>query len=614
MAGTGASTTLAALRHGSGTEQYANTIPAVGRPFGMTQWAPQTQTSERKCVPPYRYSDARLYGFRGSHWLSGSCTQDYGSFAVMPVVGHLKTRPADYALPFAHANESSGPHYYAVTLPAQHLKVELTGTARCGMLQFTLTQADSLYLLVLPNSDRGRGQVQVDARTGEIEGFNPAYRIYQGAGTPAGFSGYFVAQAEKTGGRAGTFAGSAVSAAFSVREQAGIGAFVGFKLKAGETLRLRIGTSFSSPEGARRNLAAEMPGWDFEALVTQGRAAWQQALGQLTVTTPVAKNQRIFYTALYHALQQPRLYNDVDGTYPPFGGTGPLQTLRSGNYYDDFSMWDTYRAQLPLLEILQPERVNDFVRSMLLKGQQGGWLPIFPCWNSYTAAMIGDHGTAFIASAYAKGIRDYDVAAAYRLMRQNAFDVAPAAAYRNGQGRRALASYLRYGYVPLEDSVPEAFHKKEQVSRTLEYAFDDYALATLARQLGKTTDAQVLQARARNYRNVFDPAVGLMRGRRADGRWYEPFRPDAKEPYITEGTPRQYSFYVPQDVPGLAGLMGGRGKFEAALDTLFRRGEYWHGNEPGHQIPFLYNYTAAPWKTQREVGRILAEEYSDGPG
>jgi predicted alpha-1,2-mannosidase len=258
--------------------------------------------------------------------------------------------------------------------------------------------------------------------------------------------------------------------------------------------------------------------------------------------------------------------------------------------------------------------VNDMAASLVRKGQQGGWLPIFPCWNSYTCAMVGDHSIAFIASAWLKGINQYDGNAAYALMRRNAFETPSRAEYLDGKGRRALTSYLQYGYVPLEDSVPDAFHKREQVSRTLEYAYDDYALAMMAKALGKEEDYTLLMQRAQNYRHVFDTATGFMRGRYANGNWHTPFYPDQKMSFITEGTPRQYTFYVPQDIPGLAALMGGTPRLEAALDSLFEKGEYWHGNEPGHQIPFLYNYTASPWKTQREVRRILETEYVDGPG
>lgn len=614
LAGTAGSTTPAAMKHGEGTEKNANTIPAVGLPFAMTQWTPQTQLTEQKCIPPYFYKDAVFTGFRGTHWLSGSCTQDYGSFTVMPVTGHLVTQPVAYGLPLSHDEETTGPAYYRLALPAGKLVAEVTGTSRCGIMQFTLQQADSLYILITPNSDKGKGFVRVNAATGEIWGYNPVHRIYQGWGQPAGFNGYFYAKLEQGSSTGGVYSDGQLFKSDSLQGKAAMGAYIGFALKAGVKLRIRIGTSFTSVADARKNLQAEIPGFAFETVKHQAHQVWQKTLSQVTVTTADEKAKRIFYTALYHAVQHPRLYSNVDGTYPTFAGNYTMRKMSDGHYYDDFSMWDIYRAQLPLLEILQPARVNDFVKSLVAKGTQGGWMPIFPCWNSYTAAMIGDHSTAFIASAWAKGIRGYDVEAAYRLMRRNAFSVAGEADYKNGMGRRALPSYLTYGYIPVEDSVPEAFHKKEQVSRTLEYAYDDYALSVIAKGLGKTADYKVLHARAANYRNVFDSSVGMARARYANGEWYAPFKPDVREFYITEGTPRQYTFYVPQNVPALAALMGGKQQLENALDSLFNKGEYWHGNEPGHQIPFMYNYTNAPWKTQQQVRSILNEEYSDGPG
>lgn len=609
LSGTAPSTTMAAQKHSeAGSEKNANTIPAVGLPFGMTQWTQQTRTTETKCIPPYFYKDSLLSGFRGTHWISGSCMQDYGSMTIMPVTGTL--RISDYTTPFSHASEITTPAYYKVELPAYHCTTEITATARCGMMQFTLQQDDSLFLLIMPNSDRNEGEVYFNTVTGEVWGFNPVHRIYQGWGNSAGFSGYFHIQFEMLPVRGGKFSDVAVT----TKKNRNTGVFAGFKLKKGEKLRVRIGTSFSSATEARNNLQAEISTWDFASVMAAAKQSWQQALSRIQVQGNNEKEKRIFYTAMYHALQHPRLFSDVSGTYPPFGGGLPLKKLSEGQYYDDFSMWDIYRAQLPLLQILQPARVNQFVSSMILKGQKGGWLPVFPCWNSYTAAMIGDHVTAFIASCYTKGIRNYDVEAAYRLMRQNAFDIPGNEDYINGKGRRALSSYLQHGYIPMEDSVPEAFHKKEQVSRTLEYAYDDYALAMMAKGLNKTADFKELQKRACNYKNVFDTTVKFVRGKYSDGRWYEPFQADKREPYITEGTPRQYTFYVPHDVNGLAGLMGGTKALENSLDTLFARNEYWHGNEPGHQIPFLYNYTASPWKTQQVVRHILQEEYSDGPG
>lgn len=612
--GTSKSTTLTALAHGAGTEQLANTIPAVGTPFGMTQWTPQTRLTEQKCVAPYYYTDSLFTGFRGTHWLSGSCTQDYGSMTVMPVCGELKTTPDGYASTFSNTGETASPACYSTLLGKDKIHAAITATTRCSMMQFSFTKEDDCYIVIRPNSDRGKGAVYIDRRRQEISGYNPAFRIYQGQGQPAGFSGYFVVQFEEVFSDAKVFRDNTVLAEDSIKDYAGIGAAVKFNVHKGSVIRLRVGTSFTSIDAARENLAAEINHWDFTAQTKTASDIWNKALGKIEVTGSSEKDKTIFYTALYHTMQHPRLFNDVKGTYPAFAQSYQVKQLASGNYYDDFSMWDIYRAQLPLYEILDTTLINDLVRSLILKGQQGGWLPIFPCWNNYTAAMVGDHAIPFIASAYNKGIRNYDVEEAYRLMRQNAFDTAAIADYKEGKGRRALSSYLKYGYVPLEDNVPYAFHSREQVSRTLEYAFDDYALSTIAKALHKQKDYAALTKRAGNYANVFDPQLGDVNGRYASGKWYEHPDRDKKMFFITEGTPRQYGFYVPHDIPGLIKLTGGNKKFEQALDSLFLNQQYWHGNEPGHQIPFLYNYVNAQTKTIAHTRDIRAMEYGVGPG
>lgn len=600
MAGTAAATTISALKHGEDSELFPNTIPAVTLPFGMTQWTPQTQMGENKCKPPYYYKDTLFNGIRGSHWLSGSCTQDYGSFTVMPVTGKL--RISNYGVRFAHADEISTPYFYQIDLKDQQVKAAVTATKRCGLMQFTMDKTDSLYLLITPNSDYDEGFIKVDAEKGEIYGYNPVHRIYQGWGKKAGFSGYFVIRFDKT-----------IKGTFSLNKDAG--AYVGFKMNKGEKLTIRIGTSFTGIDGARKNLNAEAAMLDFDSATANCKANWEKTLNQIRVETDNEQDKEIFYTSYYHAMQQPRLFNDVDGLYPMFSSDYKNATLAQGDYYDDFSMWDIYRAQIPLFEILDPPFVNNLVQSLILKGKQAGWMPIFPCWNSYTSEMIGDHPTSVISSAYLKGIRNYNINEAYQILRHNAFDTpASKADYVEGKGRRALDSYLKYHYIPLEDSVKDAFHKQEQVSRVLEYAYDDYALAQFARALNKTKDYKLLTQRAGYYANVFDKQTGMVRGRHINGTWITPFNPDAKASYITEGTPRQYTFYVPHDVSGLSRLMGGTNKLESALDSLFGKNEYWHGNEPGHQIPFMYNYTASPWKTQEQVRKILSEEYSNGPG
>jgi predicted alpha-1,2-mannosidase len=613
LSGTAASTTPSAIKLGSVQENYANTIPAVCTPFAMTQWSPQTQTKESKCIPPYYYKDDLFTGLRGSHWISGSCMQDYGSVTIMPITGKLKT--VNIAARFTHHDEYSTPYLYTLNLPTYKIHAAVTATPRCGMMKFTAAATDSVYLLITPNSDFGEGFIKIDIRKGEIYGYNPVHRLYQGSGKPAGFSGYFVIKISRGIGSKGTFNNDEIFLNDSIGSKKNIGAFIGFKLKKGESLYVKTGTSFTSLEGARKNLRAELPGWDFNKAVEKCRQAWELALRQIVVDTRSETDKRIFYTSFYHTMQHPRLYNDVDGAYPKFSSNYKMAKITGGNYYDDFSLWDIYRAEIPLFEILKPGLVNNLVQSLLIKGEQGGWLPIFPCWNNYTSEMIGDHTASVITSAYLKGISTVNIEQAYNLMRRNAFEQpANEQDYIDGKGRRALKSYLKYGYIPLEDEVKDAFHRREQVSRTLEYAYDDYALAQLSKKLNKAADYNLLIKRAMNYVNLFDPSVGFVRGRMENGDWTKAFNPDLKENYITEGTPRQYTFYVPQDVPGLAKLMGGRQKLEQALDSIFIKNEYWHGNEPGHQIPFMYNFTTNSWKTQKEVKAILAREYSDGPG
>lgn len=608
-AGTAPATTVSALKHGEGSEKNANTIPSATLPFAMTQWTPETRRTEQKCLPPYYYNDKSLTGFRATHWLSGSCVQDYGSFTIVPNVGKLSQK---VSIPFLHQNEKTGPAYYAVS--AGGVTTEITPTLRGAMIRFTMERDDSLYIQLLSNSDEGQGTLHVSGSEAKMSGNNPVHRIYQGWGQPAGFSGWISIQSDRTTSVSGTFSENGFVNEKSIADKKQMGVYLGFKLKKGESIVLKLGTSFTSLEAAEQNLEKEIGPKSFEEVLATATKVWENALGKIQVKTSDEKAKRIFYTALYHSLQHPRLYSDVSGTYPSYAGNAKTMTSIGRNYYDDFSAWDIFRTQLPLIEILDQQLTSDFTQSLVLKGQQGGWLPIFPCWNSYTSAMIGDHVSAYIASVYAKGNRSFDVNEAYRLMRKNAFETANENDYLNGMGRRALPSWLQYGYIPLEDSVPIAFHKKEQVSRTLEYAYDDYALSVMAKGLGKEEDHLILKKRGQNYQNVFDKSVNMMRGRYANGNWHSPFRPDQREFYITEGTPRQYGFFVPHDVPGLAQLMGGKKQLENALDTLFAKGEYWHGNEPGHQIPYMFSFTDAPWKSTKVVHEILAEEYSDGPG
>lgn len=625
LSGTANATTISALKHSeTGSETAGNTIPDVGLPFSMVNFTPQTRFSEQKCIAPYKYSDTLFSGIRATHWLSGSCTQDYGSLTMMATTGHLQTK--DSVTGFKHNWETSTPYYYQIDIPGKY-KIEVSASYRSGIVVFTMNCDDSLFVSVRPNSDFGEGRVFSSCERNAFFATNPVHRIYQGWGQSAGFNGDFYFKLSRKPLRVvyldnnGNRQSEKVSNSENVSYQ-GLSSkvYLGYYLHKGEQLKLRIGNSFSSLLGAKRNLESEIGEKELDVIERKAKAIWESHLGQIVIRTKDEKLKHIFYTCLYHSMQQPRLFSDVDGYYPKFSGHYELERLspqyiQSGQgYYDDFSMWDIYRAELPLYEILQPNFIDQLVNSLILKAQQGGWLPIFPCWNNYTAAMIGDHAIAFIASAYNKGIRNYDIKAAYKFMRKNSFQIADSTDYYNGMGRRALDSYLKYGYIPLEDSVPVAFHKKEQVSRSLEYYYDDYALSSVAKSLGYQKDYAILRRRSLNYYKVFDTSVNSVRGRYINGKWIAHFDPEARESFITEGTPHQLSFYVPQDVRGLIKLMGGQKKMIESLDELFQNGGYWHGNEPGQQIPFMYNYTKEPYKTTERVHHILNQEYSEGPG
>lgn len=615
--GTAPSLTKTAGLFGKKTEEFGQCIPAVLEPHGMNFWTPQTRDTERKCVSPYYYNDTTLQGFRNSHWLVGGCTQDYGSMTLMPLYGTLRTSPQARASRTDHTYEISTPAYYSNRLLSEGITAELTSRSRAAIFRFTYDNAGDAYLVVNPNSDEAMGHVEIDTINNRITGYNPVHRIYQGWGEPAGYAGYFVIQLDRKPLEYGVFSGDSVMAGkLSAGNLPAVGAYVRFKVDKGEQVIVRAASSFTDAEGALRNLEAEIPHTDFERTRAELTDIWNHRLGMIKVEGATPDEQTKFYSALYRASMLPRTFNDVDGRYPRFGAGSTIETVAPGHtYYDDYSMWDTYRALHPLLNIITPDASADMMQSLVTKYEQGGWLPIFPCWNSYTSAMIGDHCIAAIADAYVKGIRGFDIGKAYEGMRKNAFTT-PASFddYRNGMGRRALPSYIKYGYIPLEDSVKEAFHKQEQVSRTLEYAFDDFALSRIARALGHDADADTLEARALNYRNIIDPSTGYANGRHADGRFLTGSNPFGFTKFITEGAPCHYTWYVPHHQRGLMEAMGGREAYAAKLDSLFTYGRYWHGNEPCHQVAWLFNYAGQPWKTQQAVRHILETEYLPVPG
>lgn len=601
-----------------GTAAEGQTYPGVGIPFGMTQWTPATQDTERKGVVPYYYADQVFHGIRGSHFLSGSAMQDYGSFQllagsdVFPWQGRAPTSR------FSHDAEHATPYLYKVELPDLGVTASVTGTARCGLLRFAFHRGGAAWIDVQNNARAGDGSLTIDTAHNEIVGWSKVRRLYAGQGKLAGFSGYVVVEFDRPFHVGGTWSGTEVhpGSTDQTSDASPTGGYVTFDVKPGEVVLARVGTSFVSIDEARKNLRAEIPAWDFAKIEQKSHAAWEKALGVIEVTGDNA-DRRIFYTAMYHALQLPRIFSDVSGTYPCFAGGQSIETARGFTYYDDFSIWDTFRAEHPLFTIIDPKDDADMIQSLIVKGEQGSFLPTFPAWNSHTAEMDGDHGVAIIGDAYLKRIRGFDIQEAYRLMRKNALESpASEAEYLDGEGRRALDSYLKYGYIPLEDSVPGAPspHKNEQVSRTLDYAYDDFVLAEVAKALNKPEDEAIFRIRAQNYRNVIDPVTGFARGRHADGTWVTPFDPTKKASYITEGLPFQFTFYVLQDIPGLIALEDGNSGFISKLDELFAKNLYDQGNEPSHHIAYLYDYAGAAYKTQRHVAEVRAAGYRDEPG
>ena len=618
LIGTGIATTPSAVKHSvSGSELRGQTFPAVGVPNGMTQWSPQTQYSEKKCLPPYYYEDEKIQGFRGTHWMSGSCTQDYGSVTIMPLAGKLVIDPEERASKFFRDEEIANAYSYKVTLNKYNIESEISASSRAGILKFKFNSYNKRpYIVIEPNSDEGQAFVKVDVENNMVYGYNPVHRIYQGWGDYAGFNGYFVIRFSKPFQIYGTFKNNQLTYDNDeiLGEQDTVGAFVGFDYL--DELIVKVGTSFTGFDGALANLDAEIPGWDFIRVIEKSKNAWQNVLEKVKVTGGSAEQKTKFYTALYHSYILPRVVSDVDRRYVGFAEDSLIHQADGFDYYDDFSMWDTYRAVHPLLTILEPTKSEHMVKSLLKKAEQGSWLPIFPMWNHYSAAMIGDHVTSMICDAAAKGIDNFDKELAWKYMSKNAFEFnEDRESYVAGKGRRALDTYLKFSYLPMEEKVPDAFHKQEQASRTLEYAYDDFVLGKFAENIGKTKESKALLKRAKNWENVFDASIGFVRGRNENGSWFEPFaRDDPRAPYITEGTPYQYTWYVPHDVFGLISAMGGKQVFIQKLDTLFEKDHYWHGNEPGHQTAYMYAYAGAPWKTQRWINYIIKEEYGIGPG
>ena len=597
-----------------GTGGHGHTYPGATVPFGMVQLSPDTRTETWDGCSGYHYSDSVIQGFSHTH-LSGTGAACLGDVLLMPAVGEINFNagtPGDgYASKFSHAQESATPGYYRVFLESPRVTAELTATERCGFHKYTFPATDQARVILDLEHNIKNPSVETALRV-EDQTTVSGYRLSKGWGGQRAvyfvmkFSKPFTAvSVEQDGLRlpdAHAGVGKSVKAAFD------------FKTATNEAVLVKVGISGTGVEGARRNLAAEIPGWDFDRVYSAAVKKWQSVFDAVSIETFDPHVAKTFYANLYLTCLAPVLFNDVDGTYRGYDQLNHVGT--NFQNFTTFSIWDIYRAEWPLLTLLQPGRIDDMVQSMLTEYPQGGnhtnqTIPIWPLWGNETWCMIGYHSAAMMTEAWLEGFRGFDAETAYRQMHDTAMS-----------DRRGLDTYKSLGHVASAAG-------KKATSFTLEYSFDDWCIAKLAEKLGHQEDARQFYRRSANYYNLFDRTTGFFRGRKANGQWRLPFSPiSLVNDEYTEADAWQYRFAIQQDVPGMSALFGGDEGFIKNLDALFAAdstidthipditgliGQNAQGDEQCHHVPYLYDYAGQPYKTQQRVRQIMATLYDDTP-
>ena len=576
-----------------GTGGHGHTYPGPSMPFGMIQPGPDTRLDGWDGVSGYHYSDSRIYGFTHTH-LSGTGIHDYTDILLMPSVGEVRRnngadgRPG-YASAFTHDTEVAQPGYYAVTLQDTAIRAELTTTTRVAMHRYTFPAGPRPHVVLdLAHRDPVLAGEITQVGDREVAGLRRSRSWARDQRV------YFVIRFSRPI--------SSTHGADADRVRA-------FQFEpCGDPLLVKVSISAVSVDGARRNMAAELPGWGFDDVRSAAGDAWERELSKIRVEGGSRDARVTFYTALYHAMLAPNTFMDVDGQYR--GRDLEVHTADGFTYYSVFSLWDTFRALHPLLGVIDRDRTRDFVRTFLRQYQEGGRLPVWELAGNETDTMIGYHAAPVIADAVAKGIDGFDLELAYQAMKHSA-----------DEDRFGLRAYKRAGYI-------DASEEAEGVSRTLEYAYDDWTVAQVARRLGREDDYRHYLRRSESYKHLFDPRTGFMRPR-VEGLWLSPFDPAEVNNHYTEANAWQYSFFVPHDVEGLMRLHGGPEAFARRLDAMFAAdsrttgrdqaditgliGQYAHGNEPSHHMAYLYTYAGQPRKTQAMVRRIMDTMYSARP-
>lgn len=618
-----------------GTGGHGHTFPGATLPHGMVQLSPDTRLFGWDACSGYYYDDTSIMGFTHTH-LSGTGIGDYGDILFMPVVGEkpliagtAENPDEGYRSRFSHEQESARPEYYQVLLQDDSINVELTATLRAGLHRYTYPKASDARLIVdmeptIHGHQHPVTQIRVvnDSTIAGMKytvGWAKRHYVYFYAVFSSPFDYKLYSGTEYQSDSTSVTVNTA-KAVISFRN-----------LPADRRVLAKVGISSVDEEGARLNVEAEIPNWDFEGVMKQANTAWNEALGKIDIETSDNDSRTVFYTSLYHAFIQPSLASDVDGRYRTMGHE--IKQDASYTNYTVFSLWDTFRAAHPLYTIVTPEQNQAFIRSLLRKYDEGGILPKWELASNETGTMIGYHAVSVIADAMMKKQCDFDVKKALEAcIRSSVYDTTGVTPMMDRQilNGKLMPVSIKYknelGYIPC-DKVGGS------VSQGLEFAYNDWLIAQMMKEHNRKDLYDKYMELSRNYRNYFDPETKLMRGRLSDGSWITPFDPASvqRPSNYVEGNAWQWAWFVPQDVEGLMELVGGRKSFEAHLDTLFTTsseltgdpnaaadvtgmiGQYAHGNEPSHHIPYLYNYAGAPRKTQALVDHILRTLYHNDP-
>ncbi|HVV73935.1 MAG TPA: GH92 family glycosyl hydrolase, partial [Verrucomicrobiae bacterium] len=615
-----------------GTQGEGNTYPGPSAPFGMIQLSPDTDRDLWDTASGYEYSDTSIMGFSLTH-LTGTGIPDLGDFLFIPQIGEPKLVAGSkeqpdlgYRARYSHQQEAASAAYYRVKLQNNNVTVELTAGERAGMLRFTFPESDQASIMTdlqhFLSGNRFRliwSHVRVEDQstvTGFhlVNGWAKERYLYFAARYSRPFDRYRImsnGSEVKYDSRSYRFR--------SRNEAAGTNLLflAEYKTRPGEQILVKVAVSAISAANALQNLDSEVPRgeFNFEKMRQQTCAGWDRELSRIRIEGS-RKEKETFYTAMYHAFLAPNLYEDSTGEYRGLD-SNPHHAKNFKNYAV-FSTWDTFRATHPLFALIQAQRDSDMINSLLAHYDQSvdHLLPIWSLQGNETWCMIGYHSVPIIADGYLKGVRGFAPERAYEAMKATAMN----------RDYDSVARYAQLGWVPFDQ-------ENESVSKTLEYAFDDYCIAQMARALGHKGDEHYFRKRADSYRNVFDPSTLQVRGKNSKGQWRTPFDPHAygegAQADFTEGTATQYTFYDPQDVPGMIALFGGKEKFIAQLDALFeyqeplknqaaediqgRIGEYWHGNEPSHHIIYLYTFAGQPWKTAQRLHEVMRTQYGNQP-